>query len=353
MSESKPDDDNMTPEERLAYLRERGILVEIPEDRKAKSVTEALKDADNDDDLPKETITFVEIPHDSSKPMRELSFSVPNRLLETRGDILVDYLKPFFSSTDSDKNVDLSLFQKQAAQHLGSQDAPGTVSDAALKEVAKQANVETFSLVHPTPSNNFTAIHIYLDEIGMLKRLPLNARANEFATKAGFNPAPHFYGTVYLGRVKTSPKVRNLSFEMGVDTASDAEWLKKATMDNLEHQTSMNRITGRNEVQAAVDGEDGVAKAEDGYSWTQTEDEVELVVLLDNDALAKEINVKFLPKSVQIKFRKEPVLALQLFERVDPDGCTWTLDKTNATEKRNLIVTLEKGDEASWPRITK
>jgi len=48
-------------------------------------------------------------------------------------------------------------------------------------------------------------------------------------------------------------------------------------MENLEHQTALNQITGTNEVQASADGADGVAKVEKGYSWTQTEDELEIV----------------------------------------------------------------------------
>jgi hypothetical protein len=46
-------------------------------------------------------------------------------------------------------------------------------------------------------------VNIYLDEAGMLKKLPLNARASELALKCGFNPPPTFYGDVYVGRVSS------------------------------------------------------------------------------------------------------------------------------------------------------
>lgn len=36
----------------------------------------------------------------------------------------------------------------------------------------------------------------------MLKRLPLNKRASDYALRAGFNPPPQFYGDVFMGRVK-------------------------------------------------------------------------------------------------------------------------------------------------------
>jgi len=348
--ERNKDDDNMTPEQRMAWLKERGVLVETAEDRQAQATRAALIPSE-DNDGPKETVTFVKIPHDETQPLEELSATFPKSWFETRGDLLVDYLKPAFASKNGGKDVDLGLFHHQAQKHLASNDAPGTVSEAALAEVAKQANVETFPLVHATPSNKFVSINMYLDEVGMLKRLPLNKRAIAYAANAGFNPPPQFYGNIYLGRVKTSPKVRNMSFKLGEDTSHDAEWIKKATMDNLEHQTAMNQITGRNELQPSVDGQDGVAKSEDGYSWTQNDEEVEVVVPLSTDAVAKQIHVKFMPKSLKVTFRKESKLEIQLFDRVDSDGCTWTLEKT--TGKRNLVITLEKASETSWPRITK
>jgi hypothetical protein len=76
------------------------------------------------------------------------------------------------------------------------------VSQDALLRAAEQGLVEVFTLVHPAESNKYTSVNIYLDEVGMLKRLPMNTRASELASKAGFNPPPKFYGDVFLGRVK-------------------------------------------------------------------------------------------------------------------------------------------------------
>ena len=115
----------------------------------------------------------------------------------------------------------------------------------------------------------------------------------------------------------------------------------------------MNRITGRNEVQAGVAGSDGKAKQEDGYSWTQTEEELELSVDLPSvdDVQSKDIRVKFHPQNVDVSFRNKELLSIRLFERVDVDGCTWTLDRNSANESSALILTLEKLEQAYWPRI--
>lgn len=120
-------------------------------------------------------------------------------------------------------------------------------------------------------------------------------------------------------------------------------------MENLEYQTQLNSITGRTEVQPANVGEDGSAKAEEGYSWTQTDEEVEVVVQLVEGATFKDVQVKYHPQSIEVKCRKEPLLSLRLFERIDPDGCTWTLDRDGGETK--LVITMEKIETASWPRI--
>lgn len=333
----------MTPDERLQWLRDRGVLVETPEERRVKEVTQIMNEKDDD---VKETVSFVYVPHDTSKPLKELTFECP---IKASGvDFLENHLKPLFTAMSSDKEVDLELLRQHASQTLGSSDAPDPSADT-LQKVAAQGSVEKFTLVHSTEANHYTSVYIYLDEAGMLKRLPLNKRATDFAARAGYNPAPQFYGNVFLGRVMARPYPRNVSFHLGQDTAKDAKWLQQATMENLAHQTALNKITGRNETQAAIAGTDGTEKKEDAYSWTQTEEELEMVVALANNATSKDVGVKFLPQSIEIKCQKEPVLLLQFFEHVDPDGCTWTLDRNGDEVK--LVVTLEKVEQALWPRI--
>ena len=197
----------------------------------------------------------------------------------------------------------------------------------------------------------------------MLKRLPLNKRASDFAARAGFHPPPQFYGDVYLGRIQHKPKLQNRSFILGPDTAPDAPWLQAATTQNLEHQLEMNHITGRSTDtrQPAVSGSDGVAVTEQGYTWTQTEDELELVVPLSANVSSKDVSVKFRPLSLEVGVAKtETVVSLALFERVDVDSCTWTLESggggadgggTNDVHPKRLVITMEKCEHAFWPRI--
>jgi hypothetical protein len=158
----------------------------------------------------------------------------------------------------------------------------------------------------------------------------------------------------------------NVDFKLGVDTSPNAEWLQRATMQNLEYQTAINSISGKtDQVQPSADGEDGVAKAEEGglYSWTQTDEEIELIVplgssadgndtgaLTSKDVKAGGLKVKYNPRSVTVTFRGTEMLNLKLYASVDPDGCTWTLDM--GKKQTSLNITCEKIDAVSWPRIT-
>lgn len=372
MSEETKDKE-MTPEERLIWLRERGVMVETPEERKLKQIKDIMNEKDDTtiDGEECENLTFVHVPHDQSLPMKELSMKVPkNRNNATgfnpNGDLLINELKPFFKALS--KNVDMSLFQDQGTKTLGSS-ADGNdvqVSHEALAAVAEQGQVETFCLVQPMPSNKFQSVNIYLDEVGLLKRLPLNKRAADFAFRAGFNPVPKFYGDIFLGRTTNKPILKNLNFKLGSDTAPDSEWILNATMENLEYQAEMNKITGTDgdqQTQPSADGENGIAKTEqDGlYSWTQTDEEIEIVVPLGensngNALSSKEVKagglkVKYFPRKLSVSFREKEILSLALYASVDVDGCTWTLD---IGKKATLLnVTCEKNDEIAWPRINK
>lgn len=342
-SESKIEDD-MSPDERLQWLRDRGVLIETSEERRNKELTQIMNEKD---DEVKETIAFVYVPHDMSKPLEQLKFECPIKIGGV--DFLMEHLKPVFKAMGSDRKIDLELLREHASsQTLGSSDAPSPSEDT-LQKVASEGSVERFPLVHATEANNFTGVNIYLDEAGMLKRLPLNSRATDFCARAGYNPPPQFYGDVFLGRVKTRPDHRIVSFSLGEDTAKDAKWLVQATMDNLAYQTELNKLTGRSETQASIAGTDGTEKHEDGYTWTQTEEELEVVIPLAASLSSKDVNVRFLQQTMLVKFQKEPILSLELFEHVDPDGCTWTIDRKGDEVK--LVITLEKVEQALWPRI--
>jgi len=155
-------DDNMTPEERLEWLRSRGVLVETSEERKAKEhlLKQQQQQALNSS-LSGDQVKFVLIPADSAKDIEQKWMPWNN---DVKGvDLLETYLKPVFSAAGS-SYIDIDMLKKQASNHFGTENIP-TISDASLRNAAAQGSVESFRLVPPMESNKFQMINFYLDEV--------------------------------------------------------------------------------------------------------------------------------------------------------------------------------------------
>jgi hypothetical protein len=436
--QDKEEEDDLTLEERLQWLRDRGVVVETPQDRKGPTATtttttssaEAFSTPSNC--TVTNSITYVYIPADKAKPLQDCQFVPPsnsdnnnNNTTTTlmvggnNNDPLAQFLKATFASNAD--QFDINLFRQIQSENpihqlvaggggdggdgpSSSTTLPMTVSNETLLQVATgggdgggTGHVETFVLVRPMASNHYTAVTLYLDEIGQLKRLPLNLRASELARSAGYHPPPIFYGDMFVARTqqkrqqsKTSPDDKSSTSSTGSSsvvgwqlptyldlTASEchveAPWLQQGAMDNLEYQMQFNSMTGNQkgiqQQQPSVVGSDGVAKIEKGYSWTQSEEEIELIIPLVSTsssssssfqsgtttaAVKDNISVTFKPRMVQVKLKQDDdtvLLSIDLFERVDVDGCTWTMEKGKDSSKVVVVLTLEKAEEALWPRL--
>ena len=356
------DDDGMTLEQREAWLKERGVLIENPGDRAKQqglpSVLEQLTHLDlnnnnssgNDDGS---RIPFVMVPHDDSKPLQTL-YLPASIASDTPGDALPNYVKPYFAAERS--TIDATLLQEQARKNFAGGDsellAQQKISPEAMNAVAAQGSVETFPLVHPADTNGYHGVYIYLDEVGMLKKLPQNRRASNLAQACGYSPAPNFYGDVFVGRAQSKPILRTVGFTKE-DTSPSAEWMQRATSENLAWQHAMNQVTGKQgQLQPNMVGTEGNAAVEDDFEWTQDEDEIEIVVAAskEQDGFDKmAVKVSFLPKSIHIRHTLSSLdLKLPLYGSIDVDGSTWTL----SDGAKKLVVTCEKANAGEmWPRI--
>jgi hypothetical protein len=133
-----------------------------------------------------------------------------------------------------------------------------------------------------------------------------------------------------------------------VDCGPSAQWVKTAVHENLEYQQAINESTGRDKgtLQPSAVASDGIEKIENGYSWTQTSDDLELIIPLpDSSISSRELKVKFNPRKVNVSVKEIQLLSIELFAIIDPEGCTWTMDSGK------LIVSCEKVDSIMWPRV--
>ena len=144
----KDDEDDMTPEEREAWLKSHGIQIETVEDRKAASsgavapVVLQLQGADVSGDIDGVELAFV--PADSSKPIRSVKLP-PGLLQPGSGDAATAFVKPYFASNTA--SVDAALLKDQASKQFAGGDLKGLdfskLTTGAMNAVAAEGSVET------------------------------------------------------------------------------------------------------------------------------------------------------------------------------------------------------------------
>jgi hypothetical protein len=262
MSEFDPE---LSQADRIQYLRDRGIQIEIPgEKREAAS-------SDNGDAVSVKPFTVVRIPCDDAKKIEEMTIE----LSDIGGDQLMTALRPHFSSSNlNDFNMD-SLKATLKEQH-GNQDIE--ISESALQTASEMGNVENFPLDHPCPQNKMKGVNIYLDEASQLKNLPPNSRATALADTCGFKGVP-FSGDVYIGRFSMAANgvIRNTHFGLpDLDTArKEGEWVQGAQGRNYDH----NSKTGKIDMSGGASTNDPQVgdNAALGFTWTETADTMDLV----------------------------------------------------------------------------
>jgi hypothetical protein len=159
-------DDNESAEDRLNYLRERGVEISTHEERAAAKKANANVVApifeqlaklsvndDDDDDGSDGSIKFVLIPHDDSKPMItvKLPSTFTNNHGSRSGDLITTFVKPYFADR---RSVDANILQQTATKHfssgtiqgVGGSDGGGIdmskISPSAMNAVAAEGSVE-------------------------------------------------------------------------------------------------------------------------------------------------------------------------------------------------------------------
>ena len=124
------------------------------------------------------------------------------------------------------------------------------------------------------------------------------------------------------------------------------------------HATVMNEdemeITPRQQRGGIDASTKGRIKQEEGYTWTQTEEDVEVTIMLPTPDVSrtKDIKVVFQSRHVLVSYQGQPTLDLSLFEAIDLDGSTWTVESTAGQHQSSKVVlVMEKVEQALWSRI--
>lgn len=172
------------------------------------------------------------------------------------------------------------------------------------------------------------------------------------AQTCGFHDVP-FFGDLYVGRLAGK---ENVDFGLG-ELASDATWMAGAVAANLEHSHAMEKFNsemGGMNGMVGIDTEKGPARTEDdgtkGYSWEQSDEDIDVEVSLPPGLTKKHLTIKILPRLVSVTWpdvgvAKAGEVALKLFDAVRPDESTWTMDG------QKVVLSMEKSEEGQWPML--
>jgi len=320
--------ESSSQEERIKYLRERGVVIEFPEDRKKTIEPSDLID-----------IVIVKIPCEETEPYSEVRVKISRTLqLDGVGDQLLEVLKYAFATAKREL-LDEDALVKSAEKQLGIDSQSVRVSSDTIQALGRQGSVEAFALSHPCEANNFSRVSLYLDEVGALKQLPLNRRAAALANTCGYNDVPLF-GDMYLGRTRIDRTgIHNVDFLLS-DVDSNAAWLQGIVKQNYERGMETNKIDMGSSATS-------VQKEEKGYKWMDAEDNVELTLPLPAGTSKKDVAVKFSSKNVCVSLRSTSTVLLDiaLYDNVVPDESTWTLSKGE------LELTLCKRSVSAWYQL--
>ena len=343
------DEELNTPEEKEAWLRAHGVEIESAEDRKkkAEAAAAAAHPLDHVEGVTRR-VKYVRIPADDSEPFEQLEVILAH---DAAGDQLPSAVQHRFIGGGA---INERMAREQAIRQLGENGM--ALTDAALQNASAQGSTETFALVRASSTNGHTGVYLYLDEVGMLKGLAPNARAVGLARDCGFDGV-QFYGDMFVGRIQAEPSpMCNVDFAVK-DLSVGSDWLRSAAAENYKHNQSMSELQAAMKDKGGMttvgfggtSGDGEMPKGEgEGFKWTQTDDEVEVVVDAGEGTKAKDVWAVFRPDHVKVVVNGETKFEVGgdkppgLFRKVRPDDCTWTI------ESGKVVVTLQKTDEQLW-----
>ena len=351
----------------LAFLRAHGVEVETHEERLAKqqqqkqqpppttkpgaaptTATTATVSGDGG-----KAFTYVFVPADTNQPVAACTA----RTSGANGDVLPSLLKPRFASNVS---LDQETVTRETAQSLKNMVVGGNTDGNlraptadALQGLAVGGACERWPLsqLSDATAATRTSVYLYIDEIGALRALPRNARAEALAAAAGL-AGVSIHGDAYVGRCTSArgdADEANADFPLA-HLAHDSAWVAEARRNHME---AMMRGPGGGADEDALlnvggDSEDGA------YSWSQTDEDVEVRVLRgvpQGSGARKRIKVSYGKggDALRVSVDGESIVSLEkLFAKVSPDDCSWSVVDGNV-----LVVTMEKRDAGKpWSELT-
>ena len=340
-------------EARIAYLRERGVEIEFPEDRQ-KEGTQSQQANSEEATTTTRKVYLVKIPCDDREPLTEIQLPVSDSESKS-GDQLLELLRIFFRSKKYESPGVVAELRKTTPTYFGNADV--SVSDETLQNLTLQGNVEAFALTRPSESSGYCGVTLYLDEVGQLKKLPLNRRAAAIAADCGYDNVP-LVGDMFVARSRMAPpsssssssgKMRHEDFRLA-DLDSSQQWIRTAKADNYNAAAAVGRISMEGGGEPDGSPQTGQDREGRSYRWRESPDgvSVDVTLPLPAETTSKQLAVTFRTSALTVKTKTGTVLLHidPLAAACDPDDCTWTFTAGDAPEMELSLIKAEAGK--SW-----
>lgn len=210
------------------------------------------------------------------------------------------------------------------------------------------ATCEITALTVPTAINNFRGVSMYGNDNAKNLNLPLNSRATALLKACG-HQSNSIHGDVFVGRYHDNEvediweRVDFTEDEVAGDLESK-EWIKTAKQKGGGGGVG----TAAASLSGMMNGASNVGQ-EDGYKWSQTEDEVEIKFSVPPGTKAKYCKVKFARKSLRVTVAGQTLCDGETWGAVSVDGSTYTIqDDPDSETGRELCITLGKQTNEHW-----
>ena len=217
-----------------------------------------------------------------------------------------------------------------------------------VKASQGSATCEITALTVPTPLNQYRGVSMYGDDNAKNLNLPLNSRATSLLKACG-HQSNTIHGDVFVGRYHDNEvediweRVDFTEEEVQGDLESK-DWIKTAKQKGGGGGVG----TAAASLSGMMSGASNISQ-EDGYKWSQTEDEVELKFSVPSGTKAKYCKVKFGRKSLRVTVAGQTLCDGTTWGAVTVDESTYTIqDDPESESGRELCISLGKESNEHW-----
>jgi hypothetical protein len=321
---------------------------------------------------------FVLIPCQRSEPIKSIQGDTSGGLTD---DYLINHAKKYFAHGENSKAATIAgnhienLSQEQKKQmaakfraqikQQASTNMVGDVDEVSddvilsmyMASTTSSSSCDIIALTVPTSTNQFKATSMYMNSNATESTSNTNSRAMELLEGCG-HALRNLYGDVFVGRCHDDESSDDDGIWTRVDfTPEDtnpiSDWCKAArsgggggsgksahSLSGSMGQTMNQMMMAPQQVQTPLDGREMIEQ-EAGYSWSQTEDEVELKFSVAAGTKAKYVKINFAKTSIKVAVTGQSLVQGNLGGAIVIDDSTYTI-QDDASGGRELCISLTK-----------